>query len=135
MNLRNIYKCGPTEQTCRILYELLAERTADQSISHCSMPSYEQHVEFVNSVPYKAWYLIHNDDEIVGSIYLSKQREVGLFLFQKHAGKGYGAEALAQLRKYWPGKMLANVSPRNSRSIEFFKDQGFKLIQETYALR
>lgn len=135
MRLLRLAGSGITKEACQTLYELLSERDDTINISHREMPSYASHVAFVKSQPYMAWYLMQVDGEIVGSIYLSKQREVGLFVFRKHEGKGYGKEALAMLQKYWPGKLLANVNPKNERSIEFFKGQGFKLIQATYALR
>ena len=61
----------------KLLYDLLSERTPEESISHKSMPTYPEHEKFVQSNPYFAWYLIDVDGQFVGSIYLSKQREIG----------------------------------------------------------
>ena len=44
------------------LYELLAERDPVANISHREMPTFDQHRKFVDSRPYKAWYLIHSDN-------------------------------------------------------------------------
>lgn len=116
-----------------ILYRLLSERPAEANISHKAMPSAEQHKSFVYSKPYIAWYIIE-DKEPVGSIYLSKQREVGIFIFGKHQQKGYGREAIAVLRRLHPGRMIANVAPGNHRSIIFFKRMGARHVQNTYEL-
>lgn len=115
-----------------ILYELLKERTPEQSISHRKMPTFEEHTAFVRSQPYLAWHLIQNaEGEYVGSVYLSKQREVGIFIFAKHARKGYGMAAVQAILKQW-GRCLANVNPNNVASIEMFKKLGARHIQNTY---
>ena len=131
MKLESVYLRDDAQE---ILYSLLKERTPEQSISHKQMPSWEDHVAFIKSEPYQAWYLIEVNDEIVGSIYLSKQREVGLFLFEKFKGQGYGRQALARLKYLHPGRLLANINPKNEASRKFFEREGFKLIQQTYEL-
>ena len=62
------------------LYELLKERTPEVNISHKEMPTYKKHVKFVISKPYAAWNIIYYKNEKIGSIYLSKQNEIGMFL-------------------------------------------------------
>lgn len=60
------------------LYELLESR--DHSISHQSMPTFEQHRNFVLSKPYQNWYLVFNGDQAVGSFYIQTDNSVGLNL-------------------------------------------------------
>ena len=62
------------------LYDLLKERNPQANISHKKMPSYAQHIKFVNSRPYTKWYIIEKGNEMVGSVYLSKQNEIGIFI-------------------------------------------------------
>ena len=122
-------------QAISILYDLLKERTPEQAISHKAMPTMEEHAEFVHSRPYLAWYLIQNEDgEYVGSTYLSKHREIGIFLFRKYQGRGYGSKAVSALMSRWPGRFLANINPQNIESQRFFENLGAKLIQYTYEL-
>jgi RimJ/RimL family protein N-acetyltransferase len=117
------------------LYELLKEREPYQSISHKGMPTFDQHVAFVKSLPYVCWYLVMNEaDEYVGSVYLSKQREIGVFIFKAHARKGYGMQAVRTLMSMWPGKHLANISPSNHVSVKLFEKLGAKHIQNTYEI-
>lgn len=116
-----------------ILFRLLAERPAEANISHKRMPSMDEHRSFVASRPYLAWYIVE-DRGPVGSVYLSKQREVGIFIFAKHQGRGYARETIATLRRLHPGRLLANVAPTNYRSILFFKRMGAHHIQNTYEL-
>jgi hypothetical protein len=124
-----------TKADCLFLYDLLAERDDKVNISHRKMPTYDQHVKFVMSKPYSKWYIIQYNNQKVGSIYLSKQNEIGVFIKGELQGKRIGTEALKLLMKYNPQtRYLANVNPKNKKSIEFFKNHGFKLIQHTYEL-
>lgn len=118
-----------------ILYELLRERTPEQSISHKEMPTFEQHKTFVKSKPYNVWYLIKNDaGEFIGSSYLTHQREIGIFIFNRFQGQGYGEEAIRAMMAKHPGKILANVNPSNEPSQHLFEKLGGKLIQITYEI-
>jgi len=118
----------------KVLYELLEERTPDQSISHKETPTFEEHEFFVNSNPYLVWYFIEHDKVIMGSIYLTNNREIGIFIFKKHKSKGFGKVAVEALMEKHPGKFLANIAPTNKESIQFFEGLDFKLIQKTYCV-
>ena len=116
------------------LYDLLLERTPEQSISHKQMPTYQEHCQFVNSKPYKDWFLIEDRGHVVGSIYLTHQNEVGVFIFNKYQGEGRGSLAVHMLMcRYHGERLLANINPKNEASIKCFTELGFKLIQQTYA--
>lgn len=129
MKLLDVYT---TPGSIELLYELLAERTPQQSISHKGMPTPYEHCAFVGSRPYAAWYLIEDLDEVRGACYLSKQREIGVFIFNRFAGHGYGRRAVEMLMQQHPGRVLANVAPTNARSHRLFRDMGFRLLQVTY---
>ncbi|MEX1053808.1 MAG: GNAT family protein [Nitrosopumilaceae archaeon] len=124
-----------TKSDCPFLYELLAERDPTVNISHKMIPSYAKHVKFVMSKPYSKWYTIHYKKQKIGSIYLTRQDEVGIFIKKEMQGGGIGKKALHLLMKYnHRPRYLANINPKNKKSIQFFKDNGFKLIQYTYEL-
>lgn len=132
--LTDVYRL---KQAPRILYRLLAERPPSVNISHRKMPSWRQHKAFVKSRPYKAWYIIRNASRtIVGGVYLSRQNEIGIFIFKEFRQKGYGGKAVDLLinRHRRVKRFLANISPRNDRSIRFFKRFKFRHIQNTYEL-
>ena len=119
-----------------LLYQLLQERAPATNISHREMPTWDAHTHFIQSRPYKAWYVIQGDGSPVGSIYLSKINEIGVFILIKHQGQGFGKLAIQMLMEKHPGeRFLANINPNNSRSIKFFKSLGFKHIQNTYEKR
>lgn len=118
------------------LYELLSERDKKINISHKEMPSYKNHVKFVMSKPYTKWYIIEGQNQKLGSIYLSKQDEIGIFIKKGNQGKGIGKNALLRLMELNPReRYLANVNPKNINSKKFFQKQGFNFLQYTYELK
>jgi len=119
----------------RFLYNLLMERDARANISHKKMPTYNKHVAFVSAKPYSKWYVILYDTNKAGSIYLSSQNEIGIFIKKSFQGKQLENIALRKMIQKNPKKRyLANVSPQNKKSMRFFKNNGFKLIQYTFEL-
>ena len=122
-----------TNSDVKFLFDLLKERNPRVNISHKKMPTYNQHRKFIKSKPYSKWYIILKSKQKIGSIYLSKNDEIGIFLSKKFQGKNVGNFALNELMKKNPRKrFLANVNPKNKKSMEFFKKNGFKLIQYTF---
>ena len=122
-----------TNSDVKFLFDLLKERDPRVNISHRKMPTYNQHTKFIKSKPYSKWYIILKSKEKIGSIYLSKNDEIGIFLSKKFQGKNVGNFALNELIKKNPRKrFLANVNPKNKKSIQFFKNNNFKLIQYTF---
>lgn len=116
------------------LYQLLAERTPEQSISHRKMPTMTEHVRFVESRPYAHWYEIRADGKSVGAIYLSRQGEIGLGIFHQYQRNGFGRAAVLELMQLHPGKFLANVNPANEASRKLWESLGGKLMQVTYEI-
>src|SRR5690349_15488249 len=99
IELNDVYKLDPDHNPCEFLYDLLKERKPYQNISHKKMPEYLQHVEFVDSRPYQAWYIVNrpSSGEWLGAVYLSKEDEVGIFLREKYKHKGWGKIVLNEL--------------------------------------
>ena len=119
----------------RFLYDLLMERNPRANISHKKMPTYNEHVSFVSAKPYSKWYVILYRVNKAGSIYLTSQNEIGIFIKKSFQNKQIGNIALRKLIQKNPKKRyLANVNPKNKKSIRFFKNSGFKLIQYTFEL-
>lgn len=115
---------------CSFLYTLLKNRDSKINISHKTMPPYSKHVRFVKSKPYAHWYIIMSGKYKIGSIYLTRNDEIGIFIRGGFQSKGYGIKALKALMKKHPKQQyLANISPKNLHSIRFFKRHGFKPVQ------
>lgn len=135
MNLISVYQYKDAE---RILYELLQERDGDDTvnISHRKMPTWREHLKFVRSKPYLVWYLVTDGGQPAGATYLTKEGEIGIFLFKAFHGRGLGPDAVKELMKRTPRKRyLANINPDNNRSAEMFERLGFEPLQLTYVLR
>lgn len=123
------------ESDCEFLYELLKNRDPHASISHKKMPSYDEHVKFVLSKPYSKWYIIEYKKRKIGSIYLSKQDEIGIFIKKEFQSKGIGKKAIHMVMEKNPrSRYLANIAPTNTSSQEFFKKLGFRGLQYTYEI-
>ena len=119
----------------KFLYELLKSRDDIVNISHKKMPSFSEHKLFILSNPYSKWYIVNSGRKKIGSVYLSKQNEIGIFLKHEFRGMGLGKIILDLIIKQNPrDRYLANVNPKNKNSQFFFKTNGFKMIQYTYEL-
>ena len=119
----------------RFLYNLLKKRDPLANISHKKMPSYHEHLLFISSKPYSKWYVILYGANKVGSIYITAQNEIGIFIKKSFQDKQIGSVVIKKLIQKNPNKRyLANVSPKNKNSINFFKKNKFKLIQYTFEL-
>ena len=126
----------PVDDTdLRFLFNLLKERDPNTNISHKKMPTFTEHEQFVKSKPYSYWYIIKLSRKKIGTIYLSKNNEIGIFIKKEYQNKGIASEALKLLiNSHSKKRFLANVSPKNKFSAKFFKNNNFKLIQHTYEL-
>ena len=60
----------------KLLYEFLKKRRFN--ISHKNIPTYENHLKFVKNNPYRKWFLISYNFEIIGSIYILYDNGIGI---------------------------------------------------------
>ena len=131
MQLIDVYQ---TDGAMEFLYQMLANRNPKANISHRTMPTWEEHESFIRARPYAAWYII-TDNEWIGSIYLTKADEIGIFIREEDQGLGYGSRAVRELMKlHGKRRYLANIAPANCRSEDFFRSLGFKPLQCTYEM-
>lgn len=123
------------EVQVRFLYELLKERPAAANISHTQMPTYEQHCAFVKRGPYACWHIVMMDDVMAGSVYLTRNHEIGVHIHSSHRRLGLAHWAIKALM--WQNgeqRYLANVAPGNAASHALFKKLSGTVIQHTYAV-
>ncbi len=136
INLTSIYT-GNKDENYSFLYQLLAEREDYESISHVGMPTWQQHMTFIERHPYKFWGLIvQGEGNLVGSIYLTFSNEIGISISKKHRRLGYARAAIKKLMDNNKDEtfFVANINPRNQKSIDLFDRLGFRLIQQTYKI-
>ena len=120
----------------QFLHHLLEERIKEPNIniSHKEMPGWKQHIQFCASNPYKLWYVIRYDDIQVGTVYLTKNNEIGVHLLKAYRDKHLGQQAVEFLEGKVPSgtKILANINPHNEKSLHFFERNGYTILQVTY---
>ena len=131
INLTTVYPV--TLDTLHFLYDLLSKREEGVSISHTKMPSWNDHLDFVCSMPYRKWWLIEGERWRLGAAYITKKNEIGIEILQAYQRQGFGRDTLLKIIEMFPGeRFLANISPKNERSQKFFEVMGFGLKQQTY---
>lgn len=154
MRLVNLYQGGTIQPgALEFLYELMKIRQEEPyvNISNRELPTPEQHRAFWTRRPYRFVYLIE-DNALgpagaacwLGYISATDRNEIGIVLMPHHRGKGNGMRAVALFTAtHQPlpaepsvraGRWLANINPRNAKSIAMFKRLGFREIQVTYEL-
>lgn len=136
--IEDVYAPDNFEFAINFLYDMLATREEHVNISHKEMPTIIQHRNFVTSHPYKGWFLVCRmvPGELInpiGTVYLSKEDEIGIFLKKDFRGSGVGKQVLDYMYKKFEDveEIYANISPRNSASISFFSNCGFKYYSTT----
>ena len=145
----SVYEIGYAKQW---LYDLLKERSTEEdrhvNISHRQLPSWEDHVAFIDSMPYERWFVIVDQTGVsefkcLGTCYVTKRNEIGVHLFKHARGRGIGTAAVKELMERKPlpaepgvrhGQYIANINPNNQASIRMFEKLGFRHIQNTYQL-
>ena len=126
-----------------ILWHLISERQGENPTNiSFKMPTWEKHKKFVANPPYAHWCLINVEGKYIGYVSATKRNEIGIVLFKRHRGKGYGPKAVQLFMKtHAPlpavaserrGRFIANINPSNENSIRMFEKLGFKRIQVTY---
>ena len=95
-----------------------------------------------NRNPYRVWFLIIKDQEYIGTLYLTKMNEIGIFLSKKlELTKSLISFIIS---KYKPLKkksslrsenFIINISPKDAKLNKMFINMGAKLIQKTYSLK
>ena len=122
-----------TIDDAKFLFDLLKQREGIVNISHKSLPTWEEHVEFIKNNTYQSWDIIWVDNVRIGNIYLTDRDEIGIFLDKEFQSNGYGGIAINEfMKKNGKKRYLANINPTNYKSIQFFGKHGFIHIQNTY---
>lgn len=127
-----------------ILYELLKQRTLIiGNISHFKLPTRKQHLDFVMTHPYRAWYLVYFRSAYVGTVYLLRNNCIGLVMIKPEQACVLAAIRLVT-QKFRPlpaipsirtSRFDINVSPENVALIAILTEMGAKLKQMTYELQ
>lgn len=142
MNFKPVHmQEAATAHLWRHLRERLEE--PDANISHRSMPSWREHEVFVESAPYRGWWLIEEKGHILGNVYATRENALGIFVTHTARRRGIATRALTwvtghiepyvAIPGYRTAYWNARVNPGNEASARLFIRLGFSLVQHTYA--
>ena len=123
------------KQDNKLLYDILKNREKVENISHKKMPTYNQHILFVNSKPYQKWYKILYQNNIVGTVYLSKINEIGIHLINNNIDNKLYKKIIKEVMEKNPKeRYLVNVAIKNKKFNKLIESYGFEKIQTTFEL-
>jgi hypothetical protein len=111
------------------LYELLDIRHPEENITHNGMPTYAEHVDFMDAKPYKEDYIIEENEVRIGRLYITHDDKIGIHTIDKSEEKAL--QYLLQMRDI--SKFQFEVSPRNKRFMQILERNGYTLLHHTYA--
>ena len=126
------------ESNLNFLYELLKAR--EYSISHKEIPSFEEHYNFVQNHPYYKWFIIENNSNLIGSLYIHKDNSIGLDILNEFEilipnvlsflEKRY--EPLPYIKSLRSKNFFLNISPKNKRMHDLLKSLGYEISQISF---
>lgn len=130
-----------TKEHIDYLYSSLEKRT--YNVSHKLMPSYLEHLDFVNNHPYRVWMLVKISKDIIGNFYLQKDNSIGLHLDE---GKlEFFSQTIDLILKKWKPldgiksirnqNFIFNVVDGNVDLVEELQKIGAHKIQSTYLIK
>ena len=102
------------------------------NISHLEVPTIPNHIRFIQSRPYRYWFIISINKKYIGSVYITKSKEIGLYIMPKY--RTVALETIIINKMIELGGKYMNVNPKNEERIKTIKKINFKLIQYTYKL-
>ena len=138
----NLIKVTNSTHNIKILYGLLKKREKKRDISHKKLPSFKEHEYFVNASPYRFWFLIYKNKEIMGSIYITKLNEISIKLI-KNSKLVYKETLNTIIKNIKPLKpipskrnsnFIINIAPNDKYYVTLLSKIGAKKIQETFQL-
>jgi hypothetical protein len=125
-----------------LLFDVLKNRPSNINISHNKLPSYQKHKKFVNSKPYRYWFLIFSSNRLIGSVFITRLNEISIKL-KKNNSLFYKETLNLLIENLKPligipskrsSNFLINVSYKDKSLISLLKKMKLKKIQETYKI-
>lgn len=122
------------------LFNLLKLRT--YFISHKDMPTWNQHVRFVKTNPYRMWFIVKQKDKPVGSFYIKLDNSIGINLIDDYSSSVI--EILDYIKRnikpaqaipsVVPPFFYVNLSPLNTTLINQLENKNMQKIQISFKL-
>ena len=126
------------EPSVEFLYFLL--KTRKYSISHKSLPKYQEHLKFVRNFPYYKWFIIEYLDQKIGAFYIQKDNSIGLDIIPKYYNLIFEIishieieyEPLPKIASVRSEEFFFNVSPENKELHAILISAGYKISQISF---
>ena len=128
------------DKDLRDSYHLLGLRT--KRISHSSMPSFQEHKEFVQKHPYRYWFFVKLLKKSIGTLYLSNVNSIGINLIDEY--KDVAEEVLLKVQETFEplppiksvrsSNFIINVPHDDYQLADAIKRLGGNEIQKTFTL-
>ena len=133
MSIKNLVKLKEvTEDNAEFLYEMLKERDSTVNVTHQKLPLFNEHLEFIKSKPYDAWYIIEIESKQVGHIYIDNENRIGWFIKIEFKGFGFVIPAFEELKILHKRKnYLGKVNPNNFEAQNLLTKLKF-VLKNTY---
>ena len=134
-------KVKPNKNQIAHLYRLLGDRS--HQISHRKVPTFEEHAAFVQKNPYRVWYIVHEDQQMVGSVYLTYQNTIGINIEDRRVAVLLNATIdkikadfapLPAVKSTRSGCFSINVAPTNKPLLNALNAGGFLVSQICFEL-
>ncbi len=131
----------PTEAQIECLFELLSARR--HRISHRDGTSFAAHRRFVETHPYRVWYLVKQEGEPVGSVYLGEDNAIGVNIDDRALDACLGPaldkitqefDPLPSIPSVRAGRFFVNAPPSNKALVTALEKRGCALLQLSFAL-
>ena len=137
----NFKKVNPKDKLhIKLLFEILKKR--EYSISNKKLITFEKHIIFVKSHPYRNWFLIYQDKDLIGSIYTTFENFLGinLIMHNKTLYKEIIIKIKSRIKPLKPKSSVRNknfsinVPPKNFILQEALVELKASFVQKTYIL-
>jgi len=124
----------------KLLFELLLLR--EHNISHEEIPDFEDHINFVRSAPYRAWYLIYRKNIAVGTFYIKYDNSIGINFPSQRKSEINEIIEFIKL-KYLPNEPIKSMVPNffyvnlpsSAHDVQsVMRELGHKEIQRSYKI-
>jgi len=132
-------KVIPTPEQVDVLFQLLNGR--DHGISHKAEVPFDQHKTFVETHPYRGWYLVKDIDGYGGSFYVTHDNTIGINISNPESEQAVGKiieyatehyDALPPIPSVRGATFAINVPPSNKALIDTLQSLGCELVQMTF---
>ena len=131
----------PNKHQIEILFDLLNKRK--HSVSHVDMPSWSEHDEFVKTNPYRAWYLIKDNENYIGTVYLTNENHISIsFPYSNYSGVDevlswviQNHKPLKGIKSVRPDCYQINIPASDVGFMALLDNMGYDQAQVTYLIR